>query len=58
MHISFKFPKGDKCSDCQSFEQKITEGEDENVLPAYELHKTKAKKAILRYQEDAEKMNS
>lgn len=62
MHISFKFPRGDKCTDCESFEQEIGQHEDANVpetlKTAYEGHKIKANKAIQQYQDDASKENT
>ncbi|XP_053626057.1 uncharacterized protein LOC128683960 [Plodia interpunctella] len=62
MHISFKFPKGDKCADCALFEQQVAECENESVpetLKAdYECHKIKADKAIRKYQEDCSQENT
>lgn len=61
MNISFKFPKGDKCVECGIYEEKIkiyNNDVPENVKATYMNHKTKANKAIQKYQEDASQENT
>lgn len=64
MNISLKFPKGDRCGDCAMYEEETKKySEDEVPIPDdiqvnYMNHKTKADKAIKKYQEDASKENT